>query len=108
MKPVLMICALTIALTFAVSVDCQDAAAGYADNPGESAVEAVQLPPGGQGIHGACGGGSADGDPDDLGGGFRSTNGQTREAVVVVKPPVLTTLMMLTLRAQQIWMTILP
>ena len=70
MKKVLTTFAIAFAVVLAVSIDCPIVLADYADDVGSPPVEGVQVPPGGQGISGVCGG---DGDPDDLGGGFRST-----------------------------------
>jgi hypothetical protein len=88
MNKVLMISAIAVIMACAVAADCPNAMASYTDNRSTPSVEGVQPPSGGQGDSVVCGGGSAEGDPDDLGGGFRSTNGPTKQSVGEIKPPV--------------------
>jgi hypothetical protein len=106
MKKVLMILAIAVAVFFAASFDCPDAKAGFADNPTTPPAEGVQPPGDGHGISGVCGGENSDGDPDDLGGGFRSSSRTTRQSAVEVKPPV-PPLVSFMLSVQQVWLIIL-
>ncbi len=106
MKRVLMTVAIALAVVFAVSLDCPAVSAGYVEDVGSPSHHGVQVPPVEHGVSGVCGGGSSEGDPDDLGGGFRSTNGQTKQTIGEIKPPV-TPLVTMMLNAQRIWFLIL-
>ncbi len=103
MNRVLTTLAIVFAVVLTVSIDCPVVLADYAGDVGSPPGEGVQIPPGGQGISGVCG---EDGDPDDLGGGFRSTRGQTKETTGRTKPPA-PPLFDLMLHVQRIWMMIL-
>jgi len=103
MKNVLTTLAIVFAVALAVSIDCPVVLADFAGDSGPPIEGGIQATPGGEGISGVCGG---EGDPDDLGGGFRSSHGQTKETKGDTKPPVppLTDVMLL---LQRIWMMIL-
>jgi hypothetical protein len=106
MKRVLATFVVAFAMVLAVSLNCPNAYASDSDGVGSPSMGGVQSPQGGQGVDILCGGGNAEGDPDDLGGGFRSTSGQIKQSINEIKPPV-TLLVHLMLSAQRVWMMIL-
>jgi hypothetical protein len=106
MKRVLVTFAIVFTVFIAVSFACPDASAGCTDDLRSLSVGGVQAPQGSGDQSGLCGGDSSEGDPDDLGGGFRSTNGRTKQGVGENKQPV-TPLIDLMLTVQRIWAMIL-
>jgi hypothetical protein len=106
MKKVLAILAIVFAVAFVVSFDCPRAIASIGDEGGSPPVAGIQTPDGDHHVSGVCGGGSSEGDPDDLGGGFRGTNGLPKPLVDELTP-TLNTVAKLVHAAQLFWMTIL-
>jgi hypothetical protein len=106
MKRVLTILTIALAVVFAISLDSPNASAGPTAGVVAPTVVGAQVPQGGNDIGGVCGGDGVQGDPDDLGGGFRSTNGQGKPAGGDDKPE-LPPLIDVLLRVHTIWLSIL-
>jgi len=106
MKSVLMALAIVLAVIVAVTLDCPYASASFAENAGSRSGEVLQPPQDTEGSSGVCGGDGTAGDPDDLGGGFRTTAKQAGQPVGGTKLPT-TTAVSLMLTVQRIWMSIL-
>ena len=104
MKKVLTTFAVFLMLTLAVALDSGPVYAAGRAGAGASADQIV--PPADQnGSGGMNGQGGATGDPDDLGGGFRSTSGPRKKELKVVHPP-LTPFERLEFGARLYWMMI--
>jgi hypothetical protein len=106
MKRVLTILTIALAVVFSLSLDSPSALAGTTTGVVAPTVGGAQAPQGGGDIGGVCGGDGVEGDPDDLGGGFRSTSGHGKPAGGDDKPP-LPPLIEVLLRVQTIWLSIL-
>jgi hypothetical protein len=106
MKRVLTILTIAVAVVFAISMDSPRASAGTIAGVLNPTGVGVQVPQGGGDIGGVCGGDGVEGDPDDLGGGFRSTSGQAKPAGGDDKPLVPPMIEVL-LKVHTIWLSIL-
>jgi hypothetical protein len=97
---------LALALTVILVVTFGNAVAFAASREGDLAPAGEIRPPVSEnGSGGLCGEGGVEGDPDDLGGGFRSTSGLTKDDLKQVAPP-LTPFAKFLFGVQAYWMMI--
>lgn len=105
MRKVLTTLAVVLTLTLVLALDSAPAHAAGRDGAGVPAGE-IRPPVDQNGSGGMNGQGGVTGDPDDLGGGFRSTSGPRKKDLKVVQPP-LTPYERLAFSVRLYWMVII-